>query len=83
LLGLSALMVLTVMIIRGTIMLLGGTHQYWGVGMLVSWVFFFIINLFESYLIFNSGMYFFIIFGGIGMSFYLFGANRLSSKEAQ
>lgn len=82
-LGLAALFGLTVMILRGTVMLLREGHQYLGMGMLMSWVFFFIINLFESYLIFSSGMYFFIIFGGIGMSCYLFGENHPARSEAQ
>lgn len=72
LLGLSSIAVLIAMILKGTLELLSTTHKHWGVGLLISWVFFFIINVFESYLIFNSGMYFFIVVGGVGMSFCLF-----------
>lgn len=78
-LGLAAIAILTVMILKGTILLLNTAHKQWGIGLLISWAFFFIINLFESYLIFNSGMYFFIIVGGVGMSFCLFGKNDKAS----
>lgn len=71
--GLTAIAILTTMILKGTMTLLNTPHRYWGMGLLMSWAFFFIINVFESYLIFNSGMYFFIIVGGVGMSFYMFG----------
>lgn len=71
-LGFTALVILIFTILKGTSILLCRTHQYWGIGLIVSWVFFFIINFFESYIIFKSGMYFFIIVGGVGMSFYLF-----------
>lgn len=82
-LGLSALVILTLIILTGTIRLLGSAHHHWGMGILVSWVFFFIINVFESYLIFNSGMYFFIIVGGVGVSFYLFGNNKKTNTLKQ
>ncbi len=72
-LGMLALMILTWMILKGTVRLLRPGQRYWGVGLLSAWAFFFIINVFESYLIFNSGMYFYIIVGGVGMSYYLFG----------
>ncbi|WP_419308093.1 O-antigen ligase family protein [Chromohalobacter israelensis] len=72
-LGMLALAALTWMILKGTARLLRSDHRYWGVGLLSAWAFFFIINMFESYLIFNSGMYFYIIVGGVGMSYYLFG----------
>ncbi|MCW4152630.1 O-antigen ligase family protein [Halomonas sp. 18H] len=75
-LGLAAIAILTAMILKGTVTLLNTPHKHWGVGLLVSWVFFFIINVFESYVIFNSGMYFFVIVGGVGMSFYMFGKNE-------
>nr|WP_281505960.1 O-antigen ligase family protein [Chromohalobacter nigrandesensis] len=71
-LGMLALVILTWMILKGTFLLLRSGRRYWGVGLLATWAFFFIINMFESYLIFNSGMYFYIIVGGVGMSFYLF-----------
>ncbi|MCO7246800.1 O-antigen ligase family protein [Halomonas sp. Mc5H-6] len=74
-LGLAAIAILTAMILKGTVALLATPHRHWGMGLLISWAFFFIINVFESYLIFNSGMYFFIVVGGVGMSFYLFGKN--------
>jgi O-antigen ligase len=74
-LGLAAIAILTAMILKGTMALLTTPHRHWGMGLLISWAFFFIINVFESYLIFNSGMYFFIVVGGVGMSFYLFGKN--------
>lgn len=75
-LGLTAIAILTAMVLKGTIMLLNTAHKHWGRGLFISWVFFFIINFFESYLIFNSGMYFFIVVGGVGMSFYMFGKNE-------
>ncbi|WP_075880512.1 O-antigen ligase family protein [Vreelandella massiliensis] len=82
-LGLTALTILTIMILRGTIIFLGSAHRYWGMGLLVSWAFFFIINMFESYLVFNSGMYFFIIVGGVGMSSYLFGKQHRTGIVSQ
>lgn len=75
-LGLAAIAILTAMILKGTVTLLNTPHKHWGMGLLISWAFFFIINVFESYLIFNSGMYFFIVVGGVGMSFYMFGKNE-------
>ncbi|WP_280570356.1 O-antigen ligase family protein [Chromohalobacter sp. 296-RDG] len=71
-LGMLALATLTWMILKGTFLLLRSDKRYWGVGLLSTWALFFIVNMFESYLIFNSGMYFYIIVGGVGMSFYLF-----------
>ncbi|WP_280565177.1 O-antigen ligase family protein [Chromohalobacter sp. 48-RD10] len=75
-LGMLALVILTWMILKGTVRLLRPGQRYWGVGLLSAWAFFFIINAFESYLIFNSGMYFYIIVGGVGMSYYLFGEHN-------
>ncbi|MDI5920884.1 O-antigen ligase family protein [Halomonas sp. LR5S13] len=75
-LGMSILALLTSMIIKGTLTLFGLVQRHWGIGLISAWMFFFMINLFESYLIFNSGMYFFIIFGGVGLTFYLFGEHH-------
>ncbi|MDT8878300.1 O-antigen ligase family protein [Halomonas saccharevitans] len=82
-LGMLILGLLTSMILKGTLVLFDRVQRYWGVGLLTTWVFFFIINLFESYLIFNSGMYFFIIVGGVGVSFYLFDGSEMSRGAAR
>ncbi|RAH38237.1 O-antigen ligase [Halomonas sp. SL1] len=75
-LGMLALALLTGMILKGTHSLLRSGQRQWGLGLLSAWAFFFVVNVFESYLIFSSGMYFYIIVGGVGMSFYLFGARN-------
>jgi len=45
---------------------------YFGLGVLSAWAFFMVANFFESYVIFNSGIYYFVLVGGAGMSFYIF-----------
>lgn len=58
--------------IAGTIILLKKGYFYEGLGLLGAWMFFFIINFFESYIIFSTARFFFMIFGGISLSFYLY-----------
>lgn len=66
---------LTFFIIKGIFRLKNTEHFLLFLGLLSSFIFFAIVNFFESYLIFRTGMYFYILVGGIGMSFYLFGVN--------
>lgn len=81
-LGFIAYGLLTAIIITGYIRLVRSGHFIFGYGLLSAWLFFFVVNIFESYLIFNSGIYFYIVVGGVGMSSYLFGAQSRAKERA-
>lgn len=79
-LGIALLSLLTLYIMKGVFRLSRSGHHYFYVGLLSSFVFFAVVNFFESYLIFRTGIYFYVIIGGVGMSFYLFGVNGERKK---
>ncbi|MGC3874654.1 O-antigen ligase family protein [Halomonas sp. GXIMD04776] len=72
LIGVLIFAVLTFCIIRGIVKLSKAKHDFLFLGLLSAFVFFAIVNFFESYLIFRTGMYFYILLGGMGLTFYLF-----------
>lgn len=70
--GFVILALLTSQIIRGCFSLIKKENFYLGVGLLCSWMFFLIVNIFESYIIFSTARFFFFIFGGVALSYYLY-----------
>lgn len=81
-LGFLAILALTAAVIKGNALLVRRGYSTWGYGLLSAWLFFSIVSAFESYAIFESGTHFYIIIGGIGMSFYLFEI-RQSSRHRE
>ncbi|WP_168709039.1 O-antigen ligase family protein [Onishia niordana] len=76
LIGFGLLSILTVIALKGVSRLWGAGQPILFFGLLASWALFFIVNIFESYVIFRTGMYIYLVLGGIGVSFYLFGVKR-------
>jgi len=76
LLGFSLLAILTWVSLKGVFSLWRHGEPVLFFGLLSAWGLFFVVNLFESYIIFKTGLYIYLVLGGIGLSFYLFGVKR-------
>lgn len=76
-LGFLIFLLLVVYIFKGIFSLISKDLVF-GYGLLSAWLNFLVVNIFESYLIFSSGMFFFIAVGGVSISFYIY---SLSDKR--
>lgn len=74
--GLSLLSILTAIALKGVFRLWSAGQPILFFGLISAWGLFFVVNIFESYIIFRTGMYIYLVLGGIGLSFYLFGVKR-------
>lgn len=58
--------------IKGVLVIIRRGEALLGIGIFSAWLFFLIASFFESYIIFNAGIYYFVLIGGVGVSFYIF-----------
>ncbi|SDK74553.1 O-antigen ligase [Franzmannia pantelleriensis] len=78
LLGLGMLGVLLVAVIKGLRQLArrGREGLYLSGSLAASFLMMAVANLFESYLVFRTGIYFFVLAGGVGLSFFMYRDNK-------